>query len=104
VAHKGFAENVSAWQVLDASAAESRFEALRTTTTPVVGRNEELELIIKRWQQAKRAEGCVVLLCLESRESANHGLRRPLSSTLAAEPHTRLRYFCSPQKILRCST
>src|SRR6185312_16416972 len=42
---KGFAENVSAWQVLGASAAESRFEALRSTTTSLVGRGEEIEIL-----------------------------------------------------------
>src|SRR5262245_39981703 len=57
VALKGFADNVPAWQVLGASAAESRFEALRATTTPLVGRDEEIDLLMRRWEQAKRGEG-----------------------------------------------
>jgi class 3 adenylate cyclase len=39
---KGFAGNVPAWQVLGASAIESRFEAMRTAMTPLVGRDEEI--------------------------------------------------------------
>ena len=57
LALKGFAENVAAWQVLGASMAESRFEALRAATTPLVGRDEEIELLMRRWEQAKRGEG-----------------------------------------------
>jgi class 3 adenylate cyclase len=62
VALKGFAEDVVAWQVLGTGAVESRFEALRTATTPLVGRNEEVDLLLRRWEQAKRGEGCVVLI------------------------------------------
>jgi hypothetical protein len=49
---KGFAENVSAWQVLGVSAAESRFKALRAITTPLVGREEEIDLLMRRWEQS----------------------------------------------------
>jgi class 3 adenylate cyclase len=48
IALKGFAENVPAWQVLGRSAAESRFEALRSTSTPLVGRDEEIDLVLRR--------------------------------------------------------
>ena len=40
----------------------SRFEALRSGATPLVGRDEELELLIRRWEQAKSGEGRVVLI------------------------------------------
>jgi class 3 adenylate cyclase len=59
---KGFAKTVPAWQVLGAGTAESRFEALRATSTPLIGRGEEIELLWRRWEQAKRREGCVVLI------------------------------------------
>jgi class 3 adenylate cyclase len=62
IAPKGFAESVPAWQVLGTSSAESRFEALRTITTSLVGREEEIELLMRRWEQAKRSDGCVVLI------------------------------------------
>jgi class 3 adenylate cyclase len=54
---KGFAENVPAWQVLGASAIESRFEAMRTAMTPLVGRDEEIDLLFRRWEQAKGGDG-----------------------------------------------
>jgi hypothetical protein len=36
---QGFADDVLAWQVLGTGAVEGRFEALRTASTPLVGRN-----------------------------------------------------------------
>jgi class 3 adenylate cyclase len=59
---KGFGENVPAWQVLGTGAAESRFEALRASGTPLVGRTEEIDLLMRRWEQAKAGNGCMVLL------------------------------------------
>ena len=59
---KGIAEPVRAWAALRASSVESRFEALRTATTPLVGREEEIELLMRRWAQAKAGDGCVVLI------------------------------------------
>jgi class 3 adenylate cyclase len=95
VALKGFAENVQAWQVLAASAAESRFEALRATTTPLVGREEEIDLLLRRWGQAKRGDGCVVLVAGEPGIGKSR-VAQTILERLSAEPHTRLRYFCSP--------
>jgi class 3 adenylate cyclase len=59
---KGLAAPVTAARVLRESAVESRFEALRAGRTPLVGRDEELALLQRRWQQAKAGEGCVVLI------------------------------------------
>ena len=61
---KGIAEPVHAWQVERALAAESRFDASRggQALTPLVGREEELDLLLRRWSQAKDGEGQVVLL------------------------------------------
>jgi class 3 adenylate cyclase len=95
VALRGFAESVPAWQVLGASAAESRFEALRATTTPLVGRGEEIDLLMRRWEQAKRGDGCVVLISGEAGIGKSR-IAQTLSERLSGEPHTRLRYFCSP--------
>ena len=55
----GFAEPQRAWRVIGESGVVSRFEALRSGATPLVGRDEELELLRRRWQQAKTAEGAV---------------------------------------------
>src|SRR6516225_734548 len=58
----GFTEAQRAWRVLRESGAVSRFEALRSGETPLVGREEEIELLLRRWQQAKSGEGRVVLI------------------------------------------
>src|SRR5215468_8171877 len=51
---KGYSDPVQAWQVLGPSTVESRFEAQRgAVLTPLVGREEELELLLRRWQHAK---------------------------------------------------
>jgi class 3 adenylate cyclase len=95
VALKGFVENVPAWQVLGAGAAESRFEALRAAGTPLVGRAEEIELLTRRWEQAKAGNGCVVLLSGEPGVGKSR-IAQTVVERLSGEPHTRLRYFCSP--------
>jgi predicted ATPase len=48
--------------VVGESGVVSRFEALRSGTAPLVGRDEELDLLLRRWQQAKLGEGRVVLV------------------------------------------
>jgi predicted ATPase/class 3 adenylate cyclase len=92
---KGFAENVPAWQVLGAGVAESRFEALRATTTPLIGRDEEIDLLMRRWGQAKRGGGCVVLISGEPGIGKSR-IAETIPERLSNEPHIRLRYFCSP--------
>jgi AAA ATPase domain/Adenylate and Guanylate cyclase catalytic domain len=92
---KVFAANVSAWQVLGAGAAESRFEALRSAATPLVGRGEEIELLLRRWEQAKKGEGSVVLISGEPGIGKSR-IAQTIVERLSSEPHTRLRYFCSP--------
>jgi class 3 adenylate cyclase len=94
---KGITGPVRAWAALRASSVESRFEALHTTgLTALVGREEELELLLRRWSRAKTGEGQVVLLSGEAGIGKSR-LTAALLESLAAEPHTRLRYFCSPQ-------
>jgi class 3 adenylate cyclase/tetratricopeptide (TPR) repeat protein len=95
VALKGFAETVRAWQALGASAAESRFEALRASATPLVGRGEEIDLLLRRWEQAKGGEGSVVLLSGEPGIGKSR-IAETVLERLSGEPHTRLRFFCSP--------
>jgi predicted ATPase/class 3 adenylate cyclase len=95
VALKGFAETVPAWQALGASAAESRFEALRASTTPLVGRGEEIDLLLRRWEQSKGGEGSVVLLSGEPGIGKSR-IAETILERLSGEPHTRLRFFCSP--------
>jgi class 3 adenylate cyclase/DNA polymerase III delta prime subunit len=91
----GFAEPQRAWRVLGESGEVSRFEALRSGETPLVGRDEEIELLRRRWEQAKSGEGRVVLISGEPGIGKSR-LTVALSAHIEGEPHTRLRYFCSP--------
>jgi class 3 adenylate cyclase len=91
----GFAEPQSAWRVVGESGVLSRFEALRSQATPLIGRDEELDLLLRRWRQAKAGEGRVVLISGEPGIGKSR-LSAALSQALQSEPHTRLRYFCSP--------
>jgi predicted ATPase/class 3 adenylate cyclase len=92
----GAVPGLRAWEVLAPSASESRFEALHSgSLTPLVGRGEELELLLRRWTQAKAGEGRVVLIAGEPGIGKSR-LALTLYQALQAEPHTCLRYFCSP--------
>ena len=94
---KGIAGPMRAWAALRPASAESRFEALHASgLTALVGREEELELLLRRWSKAKTGEGQVVLLSGEAGIGKSR-LTAALLERLASEPHTRLRYFCSPQ-------
>jgi class 3 adenylate cyclase/tetratricopeptide (TPR) repeat protein len=92
---KGFFAPVMASRVVRESAVEGRFAALRTSGTPLVGRDEELALLERRWQQANAGEGCVVLVSGEPGIGKSR-LAQTLFDQIAGEPHTRLRFFCSP--------
>ena len=94
---KGIAGPTRAWAALRPSSVEGRFEALHASgLTALVGREEELELLLRRWTEAKSGEGQVVLLSGEAGIGKSR-LTAALLERLASEQHTRLRYFCSPQ-------
>jgi class 3 adenylate cyclase len=92
---KGLPVAVPAWQVLSENRTLGQFEALRSGTTPLVGRDEELELLLRRWAQAKAGSGRVVLISAEPGVGKSR-LAEALAERIAVDPHTRLRYFCSP--------
>jgi hypothetical protein len=91
----GFAESQYAWRVVGESGVLSRFEALRSEATPLVGREEELELLRRHWQQAKAGEGRVVLVSGEPGIGKSR-LTAAISEEIRQHTYTRLRYFCSP--------
>jgi class 3 adenylate cyclase/tetratricopeptide (TPR) repeat protein len=94
---KGVAGPVQAWAALRPASVESRFEALHASgLTELVGREEELEILLRRWSKAKNGEGQVVLLSGEPGIGKSR-LTAAVMERSAGEPHTRLRYFCSPQ-------
>jgi predicted ATPase len=76
---------------------EGRFEAFHASgLSELVGRQEELEILLRRWSKAKRGEGQVALLSGEPGIGKSR-IAAALLERLVSEPHTRLRYFCSPQ-------
>jgi class 3 adenylate cyclase len=94
---KGIKGAERAWVAVRPSSAESRFEAFHASgVSELVGRDEELELLLRRWSKAKTGEGQVVLLSGEAGIGKSR-LIAALLENLASEPHTRLRNFCSPQ-------
>jgi class 3 adenylate cyclase/tetratricopeptide (TPR) repeat protein len=93
---KGMGSQVRAWAAVRPASVESRFEAMQAEgLTELVGREEELELLLRRWSKAKTGDGQVVLLSGEAGIGKSR-LTAALLERLAAEPHIRLRYFCSP--------
>ena len=94
---KGVAKSVRAWIALRESRVESRFEALHSSgLTALVGREEECELLLRRWRRAKVGEGQVVLLSGEPGIGKSR-LTAEVQERLRDEQHVRLRHFCSLQ-------
>lgn len=92
---KGFTEPQRAWRVLGENRFKSRFEALRSAETPLVDRQEETELLLRRWAQARAGEGRVILFSGEPGIGKSR-LTVALRDLLDAEQYTELHYFCSP--------
>ncbi|MGH6982042.1 MAG: adenylate/guanylate cyclase domain-containing protein, partial [Stellaceae bacterium] len=91
---KGFDDLVSAFRVVRERTTAGRFEALQAVSLmPLVGREEEIELLRRRWQQIKENEGRVVLLAGEAGIGKSR-LTAALEESIKNEPHVCLRYFC----------
>jgi len=93
---KGISAPVPAWRVLRPSMVASRFEALRgSALSPLIGRDEEISLLLRRWERAKTGDGQVVLISGEPGIGKSR-ITAALEERLHPEPYFRLRYFCSP--------
>src|SRR5439155_19481717 len=76
----------------------SRFEASRgSALTRLIGRDEEIDLLLRRWARAKTGDGQVVLVSGEPGIGKSR-ITASLEEHLQTEPHLRLRYFCSPYR------
>ena len=93
---KGMDRPWRAFRVLREDEAESRFDARqRSALLPMIGRDQELALLLERWRQAVAGEGQLVLLSGEAGIGKSR-IARALRDTLASEPHLRIRWQCSP--------
>ena len=92
---KGIVEPVQAHRVTGIAATEGRFEAQHQHLTPLVGREAEMAMVMARWEQAKAGEGQVMVLGGEPGIGKSR-ITQALRERVADEPHTRLRYQCSP--------
>jgi class 3 adenylate cyclase len=93
---KGISEPVAAWAVEGVSASESRFEAVRAAgLTDFIGREDEIDFLLERQRLAWKGEGQIVLISGEPGIGKSR-LAAALAERIVGEPHTRLRYQCSP--------
>jgi class 3 adenylate cyclase len=89
-------DDATAWQVFGEAAGVSRFDARRADAlSALVGRQEEIDLLRRRWDQARRGEGRVVLLSGEPGIGKSRVIE-DLLERLANESHSCLRFSCSP--------
>src|SRR6516165_687261 len=95
---KGMVEPVPAWQVLRPSVVASRFEAMHgSLLSPLFGRDEEIDLLLRRWAHARAGDGQIVLVSGEPGIGKSR-ITMELQALLQAERHFRQRYFCSPYR------
>jgi class 3 adenylate cyclase/tetratricopeptide (TPR) repeat protein len=96
---KGLSAPIRAWQVLRERTPEIRFEMRHVPKgTPLVGRGEEIALILRRWQQVKDGEGQVLLLSGEPGIGKSR-LVQALCEKVSADPYNLIRYQCSPYHV-----
>ena len=92
---KGLPTAVRVWQALSENRAVGHFEALRSGAMPLIGRDEEMELLLHHWAQTKGGNGQVVLISADPGVGKSR-LAEALAERIATESHICLRYFCSP--------
>jgi class 3 adenylate cyclase/predicted ATPase len=92
---KGFPQMQRSWRVLGEAHLKSRFEALRSADAMLVGRDEEIELLLRRWTQVKAGEGRLILISGDPGVGKSR-LATTIIDRLEGELYTSLRYFCLP--------
>ena len=92
---RGIAEPVKACQVLSESGIASRSDALRSRTR-LIGREEEVDLLWRRWIQVGESGQCRVVLVSGEPGIGKSRLVATLEDAAQTKQHARLRYFCSP--------
>ena len=92
---KGWSQPLRAWRVVRPIETESRFEAQhQAALSPLIGREEEIELLMRRWRSSVQGEGRVFVLTGEPGIGKSH-IALALQDRLKSEPHVPFRYYCS---------
>src|SRR4051794_33276608 len=93
---KGLSNPVPAWWVRRESPIENRFTALRSATlSPLIGRDEEVELVLRRWARAREGEGQIVLAAGEAGIGKSR-IAAEIQERLEPDQPVKLHHFCSP--------
>jgi class 3 adenylate cyclase/predicted ATPase len=93
---KGFDAPILAWRVVGPRRAETRFNAIRPASlSPLVGRDEEMEIMMRRWHRAMNGDGEVVVISGEPGIGKSR-LAHAFQERIETEPHTPVRLQCSP--------
>ncbi len=94
---KGIVQPVRSWRVRAVNRSRDRFDAVHgdVPLTDLVGREEEVALLMRHWLLARSGEGQVVLLSGEAGIGKSR-LTQVLSERIRLEPHIVMRYQCSP--------
>ena len=93
---KGFSDPVTAYVVIGESASENRFAARSAHhMLPIVGRDQEIGLLLERWRQAKAGEGQLVLLSGEAGIGKSR-IGRAMLDAITDDNYYRITYQCSP--------
>jgi class 3 adenylate cyclase len=93
---RGVAQPITVYRVLGETGTQSRIDIAATRgLTPLVGREQEVGLLLERWAQAKDGQGQVILLSGEAGIGKSR-LVQVLKGHLADEPHTRWECRSSP--------
>lgn len=92
---KGISAPVNVFEVLRLEESESRFDAAHAyQLSPLVGRDEQFEILLRRWRLARDGDGQVVLMSGDAGIGKSR-IIQALRERLYDEPHFNLRHQCS---------
>ncbi len=93
---KGLLDAEQVWRVAAKRTAATRFEAThRAGAAALVGRDQEVALLLDRWERARAGDGQAVLLSGEAGIGKSR-ISQALCEHVLAGPHCAVRYQCSP--------